>query len=1076
MKSIELNKRFFAITIPLAVVLVGSLIGFLIIGRPSAPEASSPVILSFSSNPEIINKGESATLTWNVSNATSVLVEPGIGSVALTGSRAVHPPQDTIFTLTATNEAGKAQTTAQVFVSGPSIPTGGQIAKKIAFKSDRDGNEEIYVMNADGSNQTRLTVNNAYDGEPVWSPDNTKIAFRSDRDGNQEIYVMNADGSNQTNISNNSADDTYPAWSPDGTRIAFRSYRDGNWEIYVMNANGSKQTNLSRNSANDAYPAWSPDGKKIAFRSNRDGNYEIYVMNADGSNQTNLSRNSADDAYPVWSLDGNQIAFRSNRDGNYEIYAMNANGSNPTNLSNNSARDNFPTWSPDNTKIAFMSDRDGNSEIYVMNADGSNQINLSNNSAHDAEPAWMYTGRPIPPSPIESTPVINSFTANPGNIEPGDSSTLQWNVYNATNVSIDQGIGDVSLTGTRAVSPPGSTIFTLTATNSEGTVTATAVVMVSGSGPIPEPDKPDLVITDITRSGDIISYSIKNQGGAPAGSSSTKLVIDGVDRAIDGIGSLTPGASTNQAFLLYSYTCSGDSDTIEVQADINNTVDEGDAGEDNNLITVTWDCGTAPVPQLPDLIITNLSKFGDKIQYMIKNQGGARADTSSTELIIDGTFCDSDGVGSLDPGEFSKQAFLFYSYTCSDTSDTIEVRADATNRVDEGINENNNVHIETWSCTIPEPDLVILDVWKEGSKIYYKILNQGLVPASESFSYLQVDGRSVATDKVPDLIPGAGTVRYFNYTYVCSELQDNVLVKADGSNLIPESNEDNNFKNVAWMCGDTFTKLANPAALPTGQGSGVAFSHNSSYMAVTHWNSPYVTIYKRSGDTFTKLADPAVLPTGTGLGIAFSHDSSYMAVTHDTSPYVTIYKRSGDTFTKLADPATLPTGTGQAVAFSHDSSYMAVAHWNSPYVTIYRRSGDTFTKLADPATLPARDSQSVAFSHDSSYMAVAHYRSPCVTIYKRSGDTFTKLADPTALPDEIGNGVAFSHDSSYMAVTHINRPFVIIYKRSGDTFTKLDDPTTLPTGDAYDIAFSHDSSYMAVAHSSYPYVTIYKKR
>ncbi len=85
---------------------------------------------------------------------------------------------------------------------------------KIAFGSDRDGNWEIYVMDADGSNATNLTNNSALDGYPVWSPDGTKIVFLSDRDDNVEIYVMDADGSNPTNLTNNPAEDHFPAWSP----------------------------------------------------------------------------------------------------------------------------------------------------------------------------------------------------------------------------------------------------------------------------------------------------------------------------------------------------------------------------------------------------------------------------------------------------------------------------------------------------------------------------------------------------------------------------------------------------------------------------------------------------------------------------------------------------------------------------------------------------------------------------------------------------------------------------------------------------------------------------------------------
>ena len=91
---------------------------------------------------------------------------------------------------------------------------GAQGAAKIAFASNREGNEDIYVMNADGSGLTRLTDNPADDSEPAWSPDGSRIAFSSDRDDPGDIYVMNADGTGQTRLTDNPADDHAPAWSP----------------------------------------------------------------------------------------------------------------------------------------------------------------------------------------------------------------------------------------------------------------------------------------------------------------------------------------------------------------------------------------------------------------------------------------------------------------------------------------------------------------------------------------------------------------------------------------------------------------------------------------------------------------------------------------------------------------------------------------------------------------------------------------------------------------------------------------------------------------------------------------------
>src|SRR5215216_908773 len=145
---------------------------------------------------------------------------------------------------------------------------------------------EIYVMNADGTGQTNISNNPAFDYGPSWSPDGTKIIFASDRDAitNRDLYVMNADGSNPTRLTNDPEDETWPSWSPDGTKIAFQSQSEGENEvIYVMNADGSEQTRLTDDQGGQ--PSWSPDGTKIAFTRNG----QIYVMNADGSEQTNIS-------------------------------------------------------------------------------------------------------------------------------------------------------------------------------------------------------------------------------------------------------------------------------------------------------------------------------------------------------------------------------------------------------------------------------------------------------------------------------------------------------------------------------------------------------------------------------------------------------------------------------------------------------------------------------------------------------------------------------------------------------------------------------------------------------------------
>jgi hypothetical protein len=188
-------------------------------------------------------------------------------------------------------------------------PDGSQIA----FVSERDGDREVYVMDADGANPVRLTFAQGLDNGPDWAPDGSQIAFTSSRqctgsDPNvlyicEQVYVMYADGSNQTQLTTSTGSSGRAAWSPDGAQILFASNRGENWDIYVMNPDGSGVRNLTNTPDTfDWRAAWSPDGSQIVYELSRGNEYsDIYRMNADGTQPTRLTDDPLDDNSPIWA-------------------------------------------------------------------------------------------------------------------------------------------------------------------------------------------------------------------------------------------------------------------------------------------------------------------------------------------------------------------------------------------------------------------------------------------------------------------------------------------------------------------------------------------------------------------------------------------------------------------------------------------------------------------------------------------------------------------------------------------------------------------------------------------------------
>ncbi len=289
------------------------------------------------------------------------------------------------------------------------LPAASQPVPGLVFTSERDGNWEIYRMDADGSNLVRLTETDISEGGAAWSPDGRSLAFWSRRDGNADIFVMGADGSNPHNIApdpkENGFEEFYIRWHPDGQSLAFFSNRFGSeghscvvHRVGFMPVNGGTQSMepLSGHVGNQETMGWSPDGETLAFSSKSCGgtgvNLQLFLWHIPDDAVTQLTNDEYINAGPAFSHDGRFLAYHSFRDDNSEIILLDLASGEAINLTNHPAKDSHPTWSPDDSQIAFVTDRDGNDEIYVMNVDGTNLQNLSNHPARDFEPQWS----PIP--------------------------------------------------------------------------------------------------------------------------------------------------------------------------------------------------------------------------------------------------------------------------------------------------------------------------------------------------------------------------------------------------------------------------------------------------------------------------------------------------------------------------------------------------------------------------------------------------------------------------------------------------------------------------------------------------------
>jgi TolB protein len=259
--------------------------------------------------------------------------------------------------------------------------------KKIVFTSSVSGNEDIYIMNIDGTGLTQLTDSPKNDKYPAVSPDGQKIAYTSDINGIWQIMVMDYDGEEKEQLTNNPQRSAYPAWSFDGRYIFFDLSIEGEYEIYRMDSDGSNMTRLTLNlNINDWHPYGHPFQYKVIYEAGHSRHEGLYMMDYDGKNIKKITDLDMRQRTPAVSIDGETIVFSDNS----SIYTMDIDGGNLKKISGDLEHCRHPDISPDNKYISFEGDVNGQLEIFIVNVDGSNLQRLTDIPGDDYDPYFLY--------------------------------------------------------------------------------------------------------------------------------------------------------------------------------------------------------------------------------------------------------------------------------------------------------------------------------------------------------------------------------------------------------------------------------------------------------------------------------------------------------------------------------------------------------------------------------------------------------------------------------------------------------------------------------------------------------------